>query len=146
MLQWLYTLLSTMYFGVYFKKELLTQVQPDPEVSSVGQNTILISPRCWFWSSYWPFTLEELDSMILLGPIQHRLFCDSVNYTIGSLGLFSPRSKKQSQRNLLWCHQVPRKQQDEWDAYPHPSTCPMKIWMREVFFHYFDTEHTTDVT
>lgn len=39
-----------MYFGAqsltlvsYFKSELLTQVQLDPEVSSVGQNYVLIT-------------------------------------------------------------------------------------------------------
>lgn len=150
LLQWLYTLLSTMYFGaqtltsvLYFKRELLTQ--PDPELSSVAQNTMLIIPRYWFWSPYWPFTLEELDLMILLGPFQHRLLCDSVNYRTDSLEFYSPKSKKQSYRNLSWCHQIPCKQQDEWYAYPYPFTCPMKIWMQEGF-HYFDTENTTDLT
>lgn len=50
---------------------------PSPEMGSVSQSMVLITPRVWVQSFYGPFT-SELDSVILLCTLQLRLFCDSM--------------------------------------------------------------------
>lgn len=47
-------------------------------MSSGGQNMVLITSRLWVESLYGQFT-EGLDSMILVGPLQLRAFCESVD-------------------------------------------------------------------
>lgn len=37
---------------------------------------MLITPRLWTESPYWPFT-EKLDLVILVHPSQLRIFCES---------------------------------------------------------------------
>lgn len=50
----------------------------DPEISSVGSSLVLLMPRLWIKSHYAPLTLE-LDLKVLMGSLQLRIFCDSVN-------------------------------------------------------------------
>lgn len=47
----------------------------DSEMSSVGLSVVLMVPRLWVPSPCGPF----MDLMILLNPLQLRLFCGSVN-------------------------------------------------------------------